>query len=56
MNPQQNYCTLYDSVRHLPCHGFAKRIVLLQRANNVEEICMEWAKVQQQSNGSSCGL
>jgi hypothetical protein len=56
MKPQQSYCTLYDSARHLSRHGFTKHIVLLQRAINVEETRMEWAKVQQQSDGSSCGL
>jgi hypothetical protein len=56
MNPHQSYCTLYDSARHLSRHGFVKHIVLLQRAIDVEETCMEWAEVQQQSDGSSCGL
>ena len=56
MNLQQSYCTLYDSAKHLSCHGFVEHTMLLQRAINVEEIHMEWAEVQQQSNGSSFGL
>jgi hypothetical protein len=53
MNLQQSYYTLYDSVRHLSRHGFAEHIFLLQRAINVKETRMEWAEVQQQSDGSS---
>ena len=57
MNPQQNYCILYDLARHLSHHGFAEHTMLLQRAINIEETRMEWAEVQQQSHdGSSCGL
>jgi hypothetical protein len=49
MNPKQSYCTFYDSVRHMSSHGFPKHTMLFQRAINVKETCMEWAKIQQQS-------
>jgi hypothetical protein len=56
MKPQQNYCILYDSTKHLSRRGVAKLTMLLQRAINVKEIYMEWIEVQQKSNGSFCGL
>lgn len=56
IDPHQNRCILYDSARHLSMNGTKDHEALLATAIDVTKYRMEWGDVQQQSDGSSCGL